>query len=916
MFHTIITAGQRASLLSVVAVAMLLLLASFSHAFASDLPAYQTLNSRFVCAATPISPAPGRATSYRLQPGSPVQLLDVTFGSDSRLYFAVNYATGTGLERENGFIPVEDVSNFCGFSERAAGGQRFVAPPNSCHLIAHTAPTIAALNSAADAFAPYRPSMAAYLTNDGQYALSLGLLNSKASRSILARAAHLPPESHCATGSTFVSALVKTDTIFSPAAMAGVSPESERLAAARALLQTAVPKHDAALLRKACDLGLSVACSLYAQAIYDTPDPDGHLPATVTHYALLGCMGGDVLGCKLAINRSENTLENAQFRTVEGGTGNQADLVTPELAKPGCDAGDAVSCILLARGTARDTSPTLVEAATNFAAYYTACQAGIAWVCRDLADSFDPVIRARGQAASATADENYALAALFEKICAPGPAQPNIPTCKPAYYKYRDFLQATQPDTPADPRLTTAKSLLDRGCAAGDPSACIAQTRLARHWAEEDRNNSAARAIALCKTQTEKDTACSSLGTALDPALSGAAPAKDEAYQALFVTCRTDPSASGPQACAAALAIAIALPEDRHPQLEAMLDSACSNDTINGCLALAEFLLDSSGRNPQHPTSPDQDARAFAALKKGCHFDNAPASTCIALARRLADTAQIPAAMAVLAKNCAAQMNAQAGRPETVSPCYEAAKFALQHKTHYPEALAWSDFACNAADAGLSPYACKLMGNIYARGLGTDIDPQQAAIAYQTGCFHPLVATTDGEACIHYASLLLKAYTSTDQPAKATIVLAGDAYDPDQSPQSLITEAARAFDMGCMDNLERACQLNQKLLADWSRGRYPHDRVSCSVQDDSGTTRSEKICRRFSFYQAAPERRQSRRQLRLDIHVWPDGDKTVIYQDDGRWLLNEVTTSAPQQTAETTCWRNPISKRSFCSRPL
>ncbi|MGW6778783.1 hypothetical protein ACWF50_12165 [Brucella pseudogrignonensis] len=163
---------------------------------------------------------------------------------------------------------------------------------------------------------------------------------------------------------------------------------------------------------------------------------------------------------------------------------------------------------------------------------------------------------------------------------------------------------------------------------------------------------------------------------------------------------------------------------------------------------------------------------------------------------------------------------------------------------------------------------------------------------------------------------MLNAYTSTDQATKATIVLSGDAYDPDQSPQSLITEAARAYDMGCMDDLEQACQLNQKLLADWSLGRYPHDRIHCSVKDDSGRTRSEKICRRFSFYQAAPERKQSRRQLRLDIHVWPDGDRTVIYQDDGRWRLNEVTTSAPQQTADTTCWRNPISKRSYCSRPL
>ncbi|MCM0753220.1 hypothetical protein DEA98_25655 [Brucella pseudogrignonensis] len=117
----------------------------------------------------------------------------------------------------------------------------------------------------------------------------------------------------------------------------------------QALLQAAAQTQDSNGLRKACHLGLGSACSLYAQAIYDAADPDGDLPATVTHYALLGCMSGDVLGCKLAINRSENTLENAQFRAIEGGTGDANDLVTPELAKPGCDAGDAVSCVLLAR---------------------------------------------------------------------------------------------------------------------------------------------------------------------------------------------------------------------------------------------------------------------------------------------------------------------------------------------------------------------------------------------------------------------------------------------------------------------------------------------------------------------------------------------------------------------------------------
>lgn len=908
MSHSIITQAQTHRLLIAVAIAMLLVLAPFAQGRAQDFPDYQTLDRRMLCAPTQVSQSPGQQGGILLEPGHQVRLVDITFGPDRQPYFVVDYATGKGLQRANGFVAVEKTANFCGFSQRSDNGQRLIAPPNTCHLVAAETRSLTALNSQAQALKAFRPSMAAYLQSDGHYALSLGLLNIKASSRILARSTRLPENSHCSTGSQFIASLVKTSTGFAQTQPSGHASQTEQLAAARDLMQASASPQDANGLKKACELGLGAACSLYAQSIYDAPDPDGDLPATVTHYALLGCMGGDMLGCKLAINRSENTLENAQFRAIEGGTGDATDLVTPELAKPGCDAGDAVSCILLARGTASGTTPTAVEASSNFAANYTACQSGIAWVCRDLLDNFDPVISARGQAASATPDENYALAALLEQSCVPGPAQPNRVHCKPAYYKYRDFLKAMEPNPRDTPRLTKAKALLERGCANGDPSACIAQTRLAAHWALDVRNKSAARAIALCAEQTEKDSACTGLGSALDPALAAAAPAQIDSYQALSNSCRSDASANGPQACAVAVAAALASKDIGRPQLETMLDSACSDETINGCQALASLLLDNAKEPSPSPAIADNNARALAALEKGCRFDNSPASTCLSLARLHGEAGDIAAAMNVFEKGCAAQIVQSRSRPEAVSLCFEATKFALQHKTHYPAALQWADFACKAADSGLSPYACKLIGNIYALGLGTPVNAQQAALAYQSGCFHPFVATTDGEACIKYGNLLLQA-----QPP---IVLASHAYDPEQHPASLITEASRAYDMGCMDNLEQACKLNRTLLADWSRGRYPHHRATCSVQDDAGITRSKKTCRRFAFYQAAAERKSSRRQLRLDVHVWPDGDKTVIYQQNGTWLLNEIITEGPALKAGMTCWRNPISKRSFCATPL
>lgn len=884
----------------------LILLSLRSALGAEPLPAYQDLGIRHVCSATPVSAAPAQPPLQQLPAGTTISISDVTFGPDNQPYFAVDFPTGKGLQRGNGFMPIASTAHFCGFAERGHNAKLWQAPPNSCHLIAASVDSLAALNRQVASFAQFLPAMAAYRLADGQYALSLGLISLRSAQSLIAQAEELPKGSQCVTGRNFTAALVKQDRQFAETAPGNIS---ERLAAARSLLQQG--PNDGDRQKQACELGLATACSQYAQTIYNAEDPSGTLPAKVSHYAMLGCMAGDVLGCKLAINRANNPLELTGSRLSPGNSGG---ALIPELAKPGCDAGDAVSCILLARGTANGR--TLIEAASNFAAQYRACKGGIDWACEELEQGFADVLKARGDTASPSVDENYALGSLVETYCLPGPAQPNRAACKPAYYKYRDFLQYGTSTADSDVRVARAKALLERGCAAGDPAACATQSRLSNLWSADLRNAASARAIDLCQQQSDKDTICDTLGAALATNLPAAGPAQRTRYDSLVKECHNDPGANGAQACNAALEIHRSLNGDAN-EVETMLRSACTAENNNGCLVLAGMLAQRSGYDINDPRIFTGSAAQsiLAPLQTGCRFDDSPASSCRALADGLAATGDVEAAMDVYGKSCAAQMLHAEGRLQNVASCYDAAKFALARKIRYGDALQWAEFACQAADSGLSPYGCKLVGNIHAQGLGVPVSRQEAMIAYQQGCFHPHVTTTDGESCLNYGTLLLSAQKQRAATGTTDVLLPGDAIADNADPAAMVTEASRAFDMGCIDTIEASCRANRQLLDDWSKGLYPHEKLRCHVEDYGGQVLSDRTCRAFSFYQAAGELKQQRRQLKLSVNVWPDGDRTVVYQKDGVWLLNEVTTSGMQLRGSMRCWRNPLSKKSFCVSP-
>lgn len=879
-------------------------------ALAQDLPPYQPLETRHVCTGQPIYDAPAGTEARVLEAGAEVLVRDVTFGPEGSAWFALDYPTGKGLERATGYLPVSSVQHFCG-QEGAAPEvntnrlQSYLAPPNTCHVVAARADTVEGLNGHARSMPAYAPSMSGYRLHSGGYALSLGLVSSN----LRDRIARVQTDATCASGADFAEALVHDGTAFAPAD-AGLSDDAVRLSAAQAMRARGLESGDPADLKRACDLGLGAACTEFASRIHDAPDGPGRGPAVVTRYALLGCMAGDLEGCQMAVNRQGNTLELTRELALPD-AGPEDGSVTTEISKGLCDAQDRFGCVLLARGTAVDRAPSLVEASSSFAANLVACQQGIAWICEGLSDDMDTVRAARGS--GLTGNERYALAGIEAGLCTPGPREPNQRNCQGAYYLYRDFLTYSGVAMLDARRVAQARAFLSGGCAAGDPPACASLAGMVDFWPDADRRAATARVIALCDAQSTQDTICESLAGVLDPTFRESRPVMAARYDRLARSCLS-PGEGDAQDCAWALHSYAALDApDGLATAEAMLREACGPANNKGCPTLAQ-LYGPEGQVLSGLTIPgrdDPEAR-LAVLRMGCRGGDEAGSTC----DQLADTmgAQGDGEGALHVRGAACDRVISAAEVGDLWGCYDAAKQALGQNQRLPDAYRWADYVCRGADVSVSPYGCKLVGNMLTQGLGQPADLAGALSAYQRGCFHPRVSTTDGEACLRYGTMLLEIVRSGETPTEP-LAFAHREDGEEPEPPLVLAEASRAFDMGCIDSIAPACAANTRLLEEWGTGDLPYDRFTCQVRSAAGEVTSEKPCRSLIFYQTADELKKTREQVGLNVYVWPDGERSVTYIRDGIWRLNEVRTDYPATEGSSRCWHNPISTRSFCAAP-
>ena len=883
---------------------------------AQDLAPYQPLEIRHVCTAQPMREMPAGAEARMMEAGEQVVLRGVTYAPDETAWFALDYATGRGLERATGYLPVAEVKHFCADSAGSLGAsdsrlQTYLAPPNSCHLVVGHADTVEALNGLTSSMPGFADSMASYRLQSGGYALTVGLLSTEIANQIVSRSDQLPVSSLCASGADFAEALVYDGARFAPLDPSAFESDAARLASAQDMLARARDAQGPQGMKEACDLGLGAGCTGFAHLIYGEAEGPGRGPAVVTRYALLGCMAGDLDGCQMAVNRLDNTLELARAQALPG-TDDADGRVTTEISKLLCDGEDRFGCILQARGTAPDRTPSLVEAVSNFAANLTACQQGIAWICEELGSGLGVVAEARGQ--SFSDDERFAIAGIETGLCTMGPREPNQRSCTQAYYGYRDFLQYGKAASLDAGRVARAVSVLSDGCAAGDPPACGTLAAMPDYWSVPDRRHATARAIALCNAQDDRDGICDSLDNILDPTFPETRPLLRPKYERLAQSCLT-PGNGAYQDCIWAMHSYAALQEpDGLATAEAMLNQACSPANSNGCQALT-LLYGNAGHEYKGiiiPGRNDQEAYV-AALRMGCSDGSqAAGNTCSQLADAMAVDGDGDSALQVLGEACGRLMDAQ-DRQDTWD-CYDAAKMALAENTRLDDALVWANFVCEGEDISTAPYACKLEGNIRAQGLGLPADPSGALQAYQRGCFHPRVQTTDGEACLNYGNLLIETVRGGETPAQP-LAFAHREDGEEPEPPLVLAEASRAFDMGCMDNIAQACAANVQLLEEWSTGGLPYDPFTCQVRTAAGEVTSERPCRGLIFYQAMDEMKESREQIGLNVYVWPDGDRSVTYVRDGIWRLNEVRTDYPAREGGTTCWRNPVSTRSFCVTP-
>ena len=174
-------------------------------AFAQDLAPYQPLEIRHVCTAQAMRATPGGTATRMMESGEQVVLRDLTYASDETAWFALDYATGRGLERAIGYLPVGQVRHFC--AESANSGvasdsrlQSYSAPPNTCHLVVGSAATVDAVNVLARSLPDLAVAMSSYRLQSGGYALTAGLLSTKEAAQVVRRLDQLPNGSTCVSG--------------------------------------------------------------------------------------------------------------------------------------------------------------------------------------------------------------------------------------------------------------------------------------------------------------------------------------------------------------------------------------------------------------------------------------------------------------------------------------------------------------------------------------------------------------------------------------------------------------------------------------------------------------------------------------------------------------------------------------------
>lgn len=863
----------------------------------------QPASQRQLCAAGPITDAPGGNVVAQTVPGDTVTIKDADFDADGALYFQIDSDAGPQ------FVPVRATAHFCDFPRRPAEGPvAFLAPPNSCHLIAASRRTLDEVNAFVADHAEYLPQMTVFRAKNGWYAISPGMISTLVAEQVLAEGENIPEDAYCADGANYFDVMDKVDGRFvEPDPPAPADPAARRAEAA-GLIGQGRANGDLALLNRSCLLGDAEGCGFAAQHLRGGDDISEAARREMIRYDLMGCMLGSTTSCHNAMSDKNFGVDKTLFTALPdaGLNGPDRPVLETELRKIGCDAGIEQSCSELAQPVEQyqDTDPG--RYLTALASAFRACQTAGGYPCQQ----FGQIAARKHDVTGSRWSEfsHYVRARLYAAQCRIG-EKPTSTPCDNAYALYMSFLDT---GIGTDNQRFEAAYFLRDGCESGSPQACAYQSNLPDYFLLQERQQAAAKALALCDQQGKGETTCQKLDRVLGADLPETRAPIRAKYDEYASACRTGQATDGSNPCRDALRYYgehISLDDIDEPL--ALLRETCRTDgKITGCDPLTRYYAGEvlSFGGDLRKAWPAQPEKAQEALVTGCIATLEAVGNCGSLGHYHEQAGDFTAAAKAYGLGCDTGMTA--GKDQFYGQdrvCYWAAKNARDNLQDYANARRWFGYAC---DEGKDPFACKFLGLMEAQAEGGPADPIAATWRYGQGCnMVKDISIGDGQACLFFGQSLLA--NRIDLAMENWAGIAVEPGTPEALPDSLImdvlTEASRAFVRGCADDIKDACTAFDKLLADWADGDYPRLAVQCRVEDAQGRVISAKSCNQFSIHL-----RDSGSDRSSMVFVWPDGDRTVLSERDGDPLLNNALAETYRSEDGARCRRNLATGRSFC----
>ncbi len=866
---------------------------------------YQPASQRQICAAGPITDAPGGAVVGQTVPGDTVTIKDADFDADGALYFQIDSDAGPQ------FVPVRATAHFCDFPRRPAEGPAaFLAPPNSCHLIAASRRTLDEVNAFVADHAEYLPQITVFRAQNGWYAISPGMISRLAVEQVLMAGKNIPADAYCADGSNYFDVMDKRDGRFVEPDPPAPADPATRKAEAAGLIGQGRANGDLALLNRACLLGDAEGCGFAAQHLRQGDDISEAARREMIRYDLMGCMLGSTTSCHNAMSDKNFGVDKVLFTALPdaGLNGPERPVLETELRKIGCDAGIEQSCSELALPVEQylDTDPG--RYLTALASAFRACQTAGGYPCQQ----FGQIAARKHDVTGSRWSEfsHYVRARLYAAQCRIA-EKPTSTPCDNAYALYTSFLDT---GIGTDNQRFEAAYFLRDGCESGSPRACAFQSNLPDFFLLQERQQAAARAMTQCDQQDNPEQICQRLDQELGVDLPQSRAKIRAKYDEYANACRTEQGTDGRNPCRDALryyGAHISMDDIAEPL--ALLEETCRADgKITGCDSLTryyegEVIQFDAGQGKAWPAQPD---KAQAARVTGCIATLEAVGNCGTLGLYHERAGDFAAAGQAYTLGCNTGMTA--GKDQYYGQdrvCYWAAKNARNNLQDYANARRWFRYTC---DVGKYPFACKFLGLMEAQAEGGPADPMAATRLYGQACdMVEEISIGDGQACLFFGQSLIANRIDLAMENWASIAVEPVTRDtlPDSLIMDVLTEASRAFIRGCADDIAEACTAFDKLLADWAKGDHPRLAAQCRVEDAQGRVTSAKTCSQFSIHLPGSGSARSSR-----VYVWPDGDRTVVSEDAGDPRLNDAPAERYRSEDGANCLRNLTTGRSFCAR--